>query len=82
MESLWENKSLLYSLIGSIAAVFALACGFLPDIAYEFEIVDFPSDVSTITQLARPPKIIKKKKFQCETKASFDILKMLLPKKK
>ncbi|XP_043502846.1 endoplasmic reticulum transmembrane helix translocase [Polistes fuscatus] len=44
MESLTQNKSLLYSLLGSSAVVLSLACGFLPDIASQFEIVDFPSD--------------------------------------
>ncbi|XP_015591738.1 manganese-transporting ATPase 13A1 [Cephus cinctus] len=44
MESLWENKALLYSLLGTSATIFALACGLLPDVAFQFEIVDFPSD--------------------------------------
>lgn len=45
MESLLQNKSLLYSLIG-IAAVILGLCGFLPELAAQFEIVEFPSDVS------------------------------------
>lgn len=48
MEGLIENKLLLYSLLGSTAAIFALALGIVPDIALQFEIVDFPSDVSII----------------------------------
>lgn len=46
MESLLQNKSLLYSLIGNAAVILGLACGFLPELAEQFEIVDFPSDVS------------------------------------
>lgn len=48
MESLWENKLLMYSLASSTAAIFALALGVVPDIAHQFEIVDFPSDVSIV----------------------------------
>ncbi|XP_014238364.1 manganese-transporting ATPase 13A1 [Trichogramma pretiosum] len=48
MESLTENKYLLYSLLGSTGAVFALAFGIVPDIASQFEIVDFPSDFRMI----------------------------------
>lgn len=46
MEGLLENKLLLYSILGTTGAIFALALGVVPDIASEFEIVDFPSDVS------------------------------------
>lgn len=46
MESLLQNKSLLYSLIGNAAVILGLACGFLPELAEQFEIIDFPSDVS------------------------------------
>ncbi|CAG2056914.1 unnamed protein product, partial [Timema podura] len=46
MESLTENKALLYSIVGSAGAILALALGVFPDMAYQFEIVDFPSDVS------------------------------------
>ncbi|XP_046827125.1 endoplasmic reticulum transmembrane helix translocase isoform X2 [Vespa crabro] len=44
MESLTQNKSLLYSLLGSSAVVLSLACGILPDVASQLEIVDFPND--------------------------------------
>ncbi|XP_047359272.1 endoplasmic reticulum transmembrane helix translocase isoform X2 [Vespa velutina] len=44
MESLAQNKSLLYSLLGSSAVVLSLACGILPDVASQLEIVDFPND--------------------------------------
>lgn len=46
MESLTQNKALLFSLVGNSAVIFLLACGFLPDLAVQFEIVDFPSQVS------------------------------------
>lgn len=46
MESLTQNKALLFSLIGNSAVILLLACGFLPDVAAQFEIVDFPSQVS------------------------------------
>jgi cation-transporting ATPase 13A1 len=45
MESLSENRALLYSLLGSGMAVLALAMGLLPDLALQFEIVDFPPEV-------------------------------------
>lgn len=48
MESLVENKALLYSVMGSALSILALAMGIVPDIANQFEIVDFPPDVSTV----------------------------------
>ncbi|NP_001135438.1 ATPase type 13A1 [Nasonia vitripennis] len=51
MEGLIENKLLMYSLLGSTAAIFALALGIVPDIALQFEIVDFPSDFRKILVL-------------------------------
>ena len=48
MESLTENKALLYSIIGSAGAILALAMGIFPEMAYQFEIVDFPAEVSAI----------------------------------
>ncbi|XP_043596060.1 endoplasmic reticulum transmembrane helix translocase [Bombus pyrosoma] len=48
MESLLQNKSLLYSLIGNATVILALACGFLPNLAAQFEIVDFPSDFRSL----------------------------------
>lgn len=45
MESLLENKALLYSLLGSGGVVFALAVGIVPEFAQQFEIVDFPPEV-------------------------------------
>lgn len=46
MESLQQNKALLFSLLGNSAVILLLACGFLPDLAVQFEIVNFPSQVS------------------------------------
>lgn len=46
MESLMENKALLYSLLGSSALIMGLACGFMPSVAAQLEVVDFPSEVS------------------------------------
>lgn len=48
MESLAENKALLYSILVSAASILALALGIVPDIANQFEIVDFPPDVSSL----------------------------------
>ncbi|XP_063229452.1 endoplasmic reticulum transmembrane helix translocase isoform X2 [Bacillus rossius redtenbacheri] len=44
MESLMENKALLYSIVGSAGAILALAMGIFPDMAYQFEIVNFPTE--------------------------------------
>uniref|UniRef100_A0A6M2DGQ8 Putative p-type atpase n=1 Tax=Xenopsylla cheopis TaxID=163159 RepID=A0A6M2DGQ8_XENCH len=46
MQSLREHRALLYSILASGGAVFALAAGALPDLAEQFEIVEFPSEVS------------------------------------
>lgn len=46
MESLSQNKALLYSVVCSGGAVLALALGLVPDLAAQFEIIDFPPDVS------------------------------------
>ena len=46
MESLTQNRTLLFSLVGNFAVILLLACGFLPNFAMQFEIVDFPSQVS------------------------------------
>lgn len=46
MESLTQNKALLFSLVSNSTIILLLACGFLPDLAVQFEIVDFPSQVS------------------------------------
>lgn len=53
MESLSENKALLYSVVGSSLCILGLAGGFLPTISAQFEIVEFPDDVSKCRILAR-----------------------------
>ena len=45
MESLTENKALLYSILGSGGGILALALGIIPQMAYEFEIVNIPTEV-------------------------------------
>ncbi|XP_078604347.1 endoplasmic reticulum transmembrane helix translocase-like isoform X9 [Branchiostoma floridae x Branchiostoma japonicum] len=44
MESLRENKALLYSLFFSIISLAALTMGLVPEVAQQFEIVDFPDE--------------------------------------
>ncbi|XP_066294107.1 endoplasmic reticulum transmembrane helix translocase-like [Branchiostoma lanceolatum] len=44
MESLRENKALLYSLFFSIMSLAALTMGLVPEVAQQFEIVDFPDE--------------------------------------
>ena len=46
MESLYENKPLMYSIIGATGSIFALALGLIPDVAQHFEIVEFDPEVS------------------------------------
>ena len=46
MESLKENKPLLYSIIFSASAAVVLACRLMPELNEQFQIVDFPADVS------------------------------------
>lgn len=48
MESLRQNKALMYSIVGSGGTVLALALGLVPELAAQFEIIDFPPDVSLI----------------------------------
>lgn len=48
MESLKENRALLYSLIGTGSFILCLAIGAMPEINQEFGIVDFDSDFRTI----------------------------------
>ncbi|CAH1991864.1 unnamed protein product [Acanthoscelides obtectus] len=44
MESLRQNKALLYSILGSAAIVLALALGIVPELSEQFEIIDFSPD--------------------------------------
>ncbi|XP_050396318.1 endoplasmic reticulum transmembrane helix translocase [Patella vulgata] len=45
MESLWNNKPLLYSLMISGGAVACLASGLIPELADQFELVALPEDL-------------------------------------
>lgn len=40
-----QNRALLYSIIGSSGTVLALTLGLVPELAQQFEIIDFPPDV-------------------------------------
>ncbi|EFN88845.1 manganese-transporting ATPase 13A1 [Harpegnathos saltator] len=52
MESLRQNKALMISLLSNSIVILLLACGFLPDMAMHFEIVDFPSQFrATLVQV-------------------------------
>lgn len=48
IESLLENKALLYSLMCSGGAVFSLASGFMPEMSEKFELVPLPTDFRNI----------------------------------
>jgi cation-transporting ATPase 13A1 len=48
MESLKQNKALLYSVLGSGGTVLALTLGIVPELAAQFEIIDFPPDFRII----------------------------------
>nr|XP_022911385.1 manganese-transporting ATPase 13A1-like [Onthophagus taurus] len=48
MEGLTQNKALLYSMVGSAGTVLALTLGLLPDLAAQFEIIDFEEDFRMI----------------------------------
>jgi len=48
MESLTENRSLLYSLFGAGGFVVMLALGWLPEFSEQFSIVDFPGEYRTV----------------------------------
>ena len=53
MESLTENKPLFYSIAVSMGALASLLMGFLPEVSKQFELVEFPQDVSTIQSSSR-----------------------------
>ncbi|KAF7269070.1 hypothetical protein GWI33_017828 [Rhynchophorus ferrugineus] len=44
MESLTQNKALLYSIIGSSSVVLALTLGIMPELSTHFEVIIFPDD--------------------------------------
>lgn len=46
MEGLTQNKPLLYSIVLSGGTVLALTLGIVPELAAQFEIIEFPSEVS------------------------------------
>lgn len=46
MESLRENKLLMYSILASSTVVIFLALGLSPDLLNTFQIIEFPDDVS------------------------------------
>jgi manganese-transporting P-type ATPase len=48
MESLRENKMLLYSILASSGVVLCLALNLVPDLQSAFQIIDFPDDVSIL----------------------------------
>ena len=48
MESLSENKPLLYSILFSAGSVFVLAGRLMPDLSDQFQIVEFPDEVNKI----------------------------------
>ncbi|XP_074026717.1 endoplasmic reticulum transmembrane helix translocase [Leptinotarsa decemlineata] len=48
MESLRQNKALLYSILGSGGVVLALTLGIVPELSAQFEIIDFPPDFRII----------------------------------
>lgn len=45
MESLRENRLLLYSILASSSVVLCLALNLVPDLQSAFQIIDFPDDV-------------------------------------
>jgi cation-transporting ATPase 13A1 len=46
MESMRENKALLYSLVSTGSFIFLLACGVIPELSEQFGIIDFPPEVT------------------------------------
>lgn len=48
MESLFNNKPMLYSVTISGSAIVALASGLMPEANEYFELVQLPDDVSTV----------------------------------
>lgn len=47
MESLTENRPLFYSIAISMGALFTLLMGWMPEVSAQFELVEFPKDVSS-----------------------------------
>ncbi|KAL1491663.1 hypothetical protein ABEB36_012225 [Hypothenemus hampei] len=51
MESLMENRWLLYSILFSGAVVFILTLGIMPELSAQFEIIEFPEDFKYVLVL-------------------------------
>ena len=51
MESLKDNRPLLWSIVGSILAVTTLVLGTLPELSSQFSIVEFPAEVSSFLRM-------------------------------
>ena len=45
MESMRENRALLYSLMATGSFIFLLACGVIPEVSEQFGIIEFPPEV-------------------------------------
>ncbi len=45
MESLGENRSLLYSLVGTASFIVLLVLGWVPELCEQFGVIDFPDEV-------------------------------------
>jgi hypothetical protein len=45
MESLWENRSLFYSIAATSGFIFAVALNLIPEFQSQFQMVHFPDDV-------------------------------------
>jgi len=46
MESLTENKALLYSLMSTAGFIAMLVLGWIPELCEQFGVVDFPDEVT------------------------------------
>ena len=53
MESLRDNRPLLWSIVASILAVVTLVLGSFPDMCSQFSIVEFPAEVSLVSRASR-----------------------------
>lgn len=53
MESLIENKPMLYSVIGSGFGVFLLAANVMPEMNEKFQLVELPDEVSIFILIIR-----------------------------
>ncbi|PVD22376.1 hypothetical protein C0Q70_18186 [Pomacea canaliculata] len=58
MESLQENRPLLYSLLFSCGGIITLASGLVPDVTKQFELVDLPSEFRNMVLLVVSADIV------------------------